>query len=237
MTTDIDQEQLTRNISEIRKRITSLETKYGRPAGSVKLLAVGKTFPAARIESAYSPTQQAFGENYVDEAVEKIAALKHLDIEWHYIGPIQSNKTRKIAEHFSWVQTLASEKHARRLSEQRPDNLPPLNCCIQINISNEDSKSGIRLEQLPDFAQYMQNLPNLRLRGIMGIPAKQDNIALQRQVFGQLANAYCGLIDQGYALDTLSMGMTGDMGAAIAEGSTMVRIGTAIFGHRQPKTT
>lgn len=232
-----DQGYLLHSTTEIRQQITLLEAKYNRPPGSVKLLAVSKTFPVAAIEAAYADTQKMFGESYVSEATEKITRLGGLDIEWHFIGSIQSNKTHKISRYFSWVQTVTSEKYARRLNQHRPTSLPPLNCCIQVKISEDTGKSGVVTELIPDLALYIDSLPNLRLRGIMGIPEKQNGLQRQRHVFRKLAEAYRDLCTRGHAVDTLSMGMTGDMEAAIAEGSTMVRIGTAIFGQRQPKTT
>lgn len=230
-----EQQQLAGNIAKIRQCITACEEKYTRQPASTRLLAVSKTFPATHIEYAYHAGQRAFGENYVDEAIGKITRLGHLDIEWHYIGPIQSNKTRKIATHFSWVQSIASEKHAQRLNDQRPITAPPLNCCIQVNISHEACKSGVTPENVLSLAGVIGNLPRLRLRGIMAIPAKEDELSRQRQAFRTLSAIYQQLITEGHPLDTLSMGMTGDMEAAIAEGATMVRIGTAIFGTRQKK--
>ncbi len=222
------------NLASVRQQIQQFSATYGRPENSVKLLAVSKTFPAQDIRQAFDSGQRLFGENYVDEALQKINALSDLEIEWHYIGPIQSNKTRKIAEHFDWVHSLASIKHARRLNNQRPAELQPLNVCIQINISGEDSKSGITTADINELARELQDLPRLRLRGIMGIPEKLSDLHEQRRVFSRLAALYRQLQNNHQHIDTLSMGMTADMEAAIAEGSTMVRIGTAIFGLRQP---
>ncbi len=220
------------NIRRVSRQIRSTAHKYQRSADDIRLLAASKTFPISAIRVAYAAGQRLFGENYVDEAIEKIRPLSELDIEWHYIGPIQSNKTRKIASHFTWVQSLDQGRHARRLSEHR-SGLPPLNVCIQVNISAEATKSGIAPHELEGFAESISSLPNLKLRGIMGIPVKESCFERQRQAFAKLARAYNRLKNQGYSLDTLSMGMTGDMQAAIAEGTTMVRIGTAIFGQRQ----
>ena len=224
--------QIKTNLTSVISHISRYAQRYQRQPEDIRLLAVSKTFPASDIRLAFAAGQTAFGENYVDEALEKINTLSDLDIEWHYIGPIQSNKTRKIAQHFQWVHSLASLKHARRLSEQRPEILPPINTCIQVNISQETSKSGIDVAAVSDFARQLQDLPGIRLRGIMGIPAMAKDMDTQREAFAGLASIYRQLQDQYEHIDTLSMGMTGDMEAAIAEGSTMVRIGTAIFGNR-----
>jgi pyridoxal phosphate enzyme (YggS family) len=221
------------NIAQVKTQIQQFESHHNRPPHSVSLLAVSKTFPAEQIRLAYQSGQIAFGENYIDEALIKINTLSDLDIEWHYIGPIQSNKTRKIAENFQWVHSLASLKHARRLSKQRPTSMPPLNVCIQVNVSGEASKSGIDAQGAETLASELQDLPGLLLRGIMGIPAQTTDINEQRQAFSTLASIYQQLKKTHGSIDTLSMGMSGDMEAAIAEGSTMVRIGTAIFGKRQ----
>jgi pyridoxal phosphate enzyme (YggS family) len=220
------------SLKAVNSRIALLAEQYGRNPEDIRLLAVSKTFPAGQIQLAYEAGQRAFGENYVDEALGKIETLAHLDIEWHYIGPIQSNKTRKIAEHFDWVHSVASMKHARRLSEQRPADLPPVNVCIQVNISGETSKSGIDRSEVAEFASKVIDLPGLRLRGIMGIPAPSTELTMQRKAFASLASIYMELKKSHEGIDTLSMGMSGDMEAAIAEGTTMVRIGTAIFGSR-----
>ena len=225
------------NLASVVDRISLYAKRYQRQADEIRLLAVSKTFPADDIRLAFAAGQAAFGENYVDEAVEKMHLLSDLDIEWHYIGPVQSNKTRKIAEHFHWVHSLASVKHARRLSEQRPANMAPISVCIQLNISQESSKSGIGERELHDFAGQLQDLPGLRLRGIRAIPARPDDIDAQRLAFARLASIYRKLQADYDGIDTLSMGMTGDMEAAIAEGTTMLRIGTAIFGERTLKKT
>ncbi|TNF98147.1 MAG: YggS family pyridoxal phosphate-dependent enzyme [Gammaproteobacteria bacterium] len=226
---------LSINYHSVLQRIRENELKYNRDADSVQLLAVSKTFPSEYIQQIYDLGQRAFGENYVDEALLKIQALNELDIQWHYIGPIQSNKTRKIAENFHWAQSLDRLKIAHRLNEQRPQNLPPLNVCLQINISGEKTKSGIQLDDAVLLAREIEDLPRLMLRGIMGIPAPVPDPAVQRKAFNELARIYRQLIDDGHPLDTLSMGMSADMEQAIAEGSTMVRIGAAIFGQREKK--
>jgi len=194
------------------------------------LLAVSKGQPVARIEQAVSAGQKAFGENYVQEAVQKMEVLPAL--EWHLIGPLQSNKTRIAAERFAWVQTVASEKIARRLSEQRPASLPPLNVLIQVNVSGEASKSGVELDEVENLARAIATLPRLKLRGLMAIPepgADRSRYASVKEVFEKLKGRF--------GFDTLSMGMSDDLDVAIAEGSTMVRIGTAIFGPRKKEKT
>ncbi len=225
-------ETIAENISRIRRQIADYAAKYARNASDVSLLAVSKTKPAADIQAAFEAGQRCFGESYLQEALDKIAALQQLPIEWHFIGHIQSNKTQDIAHHFAWVHSVDRLKIARRLSEQRPADLPPLNVCLQINISAEASKSGISLQQLDELAIQVAELPAIRLRGLMAIPARCDSFSEQRALFHQLNDALQGLNAQGLQLDTLSMGMSGDMEAAIAEGATIVRIGTAIFGPR-----
>ncbi len=224
--------QICDNLRRIRDEIHRLEARYGRPEGSVRLLAVSKTKPVAALREALDCGQRAFGENYVQELAEKSAALAGADIEWHYIGPLQSNKSRIVAETAHWMHTVDRLKIARRLSEQRPADLAPLNVCIQVNISGEASKSGIEPGSLPELAAAVTALPNLRLRGLMAIPAPSADVNAQRGVFAHLRRALEDEVARGHALDTLSMGMTGDMEAAIAEGATLVRIGTAIFGAR-----
>jgi len=220
------------NIQGVRQRIQLAARACGRDPADIRLLAVSKTFPAGHIHTAYEAGQRAFGENYVDEALDKIHTLADLDIEWHFIGPIQSNKTRKIAENFDWVHGVCNEKIARRLNEQRGAELPPLNVCIQVNISGETSKSGVTPEQTLPLAVFINPLPHLTLRGIMGIPEKTTNETEQRNAFHALAEIFSQIKASGIEIDTLSMGMTADMEPAIAEGATMVRIGTAIFGVR-----
>lgn len=208
----------------------------GRDAGAVKLLAVSKTFPAEAVLEAIAAGQHAFGENYLQEALDKIAAvaaaLPSAQVEWHFIGPIQSNKTRPIAASFAWVHTVERLKIAQRLSEQRPAGLPPLNVCLQVNISGEASKSGATPEELPELAREVALLPNLKLRGLMAIPEPETDVAKQRAAFARVRELAEQLRAGGIELDTLSMGMSADMAAAIAEGATIVRVGSAIFGTR-----
>ena len=208
----------------------------GRDPGAVRLLAVSKTFPAAQVLEAIAAGQHAFGENYLQEALDKIAAvaaaLPQTHVEWHFIGPIQSNKTRSIAASFDWVHTVERLKVAERLSAQRPAGLAPLNVCIQVNISGEASKSGAAPGELPALARQVALLPNLTLRGLRAIPAPELDAALQRAAFARLRALADALREDGLRIDTLSMGMSADMAAAIAEGATMVRVGSAIFGER-----
>ena len=221
------------NISQIKQDITQLELSYQRAENSVQLLAVSKTKPVSAIEEAYAYGQRLFGENYVQEAADKSQQLAHLDdIEWHFIGPIQSNKTRIVAQSMHWVHTLDRAKIAQRLSEQRPADLPAINVCIQINISGEESKSGISFAELDDLVEIVNKQPNLILRGLMAIPAPQIALSDQLTTYLPLYQAYQALAEKIPSVDTLSIGMSGDMEAAIASGSTMVRIGTAIFGAR-----
>ena len=226
---------IAERIKNVLTRIRTAEREYHRPPQSVALLAVSKTQPVAAIETAIAAGLHRFGENYLQEALDKMAALEgYSQLEWHFIGPIQSNKTRRIAEHFSWVHSVDRLKIAERLSEQRPDSLPPLNICLQVNISAEASKSGLTLNELPAVARQVAELPRLRLRDLMAMPAPAEHFEAQRQPLARLGKAQQQLNDQGLALDTLSMGMSDDLEAAIAEGSTLVRIGTALFGPRQP---
>ena len=223
---------LTR-IKKVRKRIAEAARQFARSPGSIRLLAVSKTRPVEDIVTAFNSGQTCFGENYLQEAVPKIDALRDYPLEWHFIGPLQSNKTRLVAENFDWVQSLDKLKHAQRLNAQRPKNLPPLNVCIQVNISGETQKSGVHLTDLPTLAQAIGELPRLRLRGLMTLPTLRHDFEQQRIPFRALRIAYFKLQDSGLVLDTLSMGMTGDMEAAIAEAATFVRIGTGIFGERE----
>ncbi len=214
-------------------RINQAEKKFNKVSQSVDLLAVSKTKPVELIIVAYDAGQRKFGESYVQESVDKILALKQLkDIIWHFIGPIQSNKTKQIAENFSWVQSVDREKIALRLNNQRPYNLPPLNILIQINISNEKSKSGCQLNDVANLAEKINALPQLKLRGLMAIPQKSDNLQQQIKNYHQLKSCFDTLKAQYTDIDTLSIGMSADVEAAIAAGSTMVRIGTDIFGAR-----
>lgn len=213
-------------------RIRAAERRFQRPPGSVELLAVSKTQPAAAIAAAAAAGQIRFGENYLQEACDKMTELAVLDLEWHFIGPVQANKTRLIAERFAWVHSVDRLKIAERLNAQRPDDLPPLNVCLQVNISGEPSKHGLDASELPATACAVAKLPQLRLRGLMAIPAPATEFAAQREPLARLRRLREELIAEGLTLDTLSMGMSDDLEAAIAEGSTLVRIGTAIFGPR-----
>jgi len=216
----------------VQQQIHIAAKKYGRPEEDIHLLAVSKTQPAETIAAAFALGQTAFGENYLQEAREKQEALAHLPIEWHFIGPIQSNKTREIAEHFSWVHSVDRLKIVTRLSQQRPVHLPPLNICLQVNLDDETSKSGVALQELEQLAIATIQLPNVKLRGLMAIPKKATDITQQRAAFATLARSLKQLSSIAL-LDTLSMGMSNDMEAAIAEGATIVRVGSAIFGARK----
>ena len=204
----------------------------GRAAETVGLLAVSKTFGAAAMRELAACGQREFGENYLQEALEKQAQLADLPLVWHFIGPIQSNKTRAIAENFSWVHGVDRLKIAERLSAQRPPDMSPLQVCIEVNVSGEASKGGVAVAELPALAEAVAKLPGLRLRGLMAIPAPTPDPAAQRAAFRRVREAYEDLIRRGHALDTLSMGMSGDLEAAILEGATIVRVGTALFGDR-----
>ena len=220
------------NLQAVRARIERAAQAVGRQSGDIALVAVSKTFPAEHIAQAYAAGQRAFGENYAREAVEKITKLGKLPVEWHFIGPIQSNKTSAIATHFQWVHGVAREKIAQRLDAARPEGLPPLNVCIQVNVSGEAAKSGIEPGEELKLAEAITRLPRLKLRGIMAIPEPTSDAALQRRRFARLRELKEQLASRGHALDVLSMGMSDDLEAAIAEGATMVRVGTAIFGER-----
>mgnify|MGYP001813472661 CR=1 FL=1 len=228
---------IEQRLQTVREQISSAEQRFERLAGSVQLLAVSKTRPADDILDAFHTGQTAFGENYLQEALGKIQQLAEHNIEWHFIGPIQSNKTRDIAQHFAWVHSVDRLKIAQRLSEQRPADLPPLSICLQVNIDNEASKSGVAPAEILNLARDIQQLPGLHLRGLMAIPTASTDFETQRDAFARLRKLYKQIQQAGIELDTLSMGMTNDLEAAIAEGSTMVRIGTAIFGPRQSKQT
>ncbi len=223
---------IKQNIEQARQRITAAEERFGRSPGSVELLAVSKTQPASAILTAVEQQQYHFGENYLQEALDKIGALQACAITWHFIGAIQSNKTRPIAEQFDWVHSVSSLKIAKRLSAQRPASRADLNICLQFNVSDEASKSGLSFEALAALASDVEALPHLKLRGLMAIPQKTGDINQQRAIFHRVKQAQQYLIDAGHPLDTLSLGMSADLEAAIAEGSTMVRIGSAIFGPR-----
>ncbi len=213
-------------------RIRAAEQRFQRPPGSVALLAVGKTQPAAAIAAVAAAGQARFGENYLQEALAKMAELAALNLEWHFIGPVQANKTRPIAERFAWVHSVDRLKIAERLSAQRPAGLPPLNVCLEVNISREPSKHGLDESDVPAVARAVAALPRLRLRGLMAIPAPAADFAAQRLPCARLRELWERLLAEGLELDTLSMGMSDDLEAAIAEGATLVRVGTAIFGPR-----
>jgi len=224
------------NLQAVEASIEAACQAAARPRSTVQLLAVSKTFPAEAVLEAADCGQRAFGENYLQEGLDKIAAVAkarpELVPEWHFIGPIQSNKTRPIATHFDWVHTVERLKIAQRLSEQRPAERGPLNICLQVNISGELSKSGVRPEELAELARAVCALPNLRLRGLMAIPEPQADPALQRAPFARLRALAQELVGAGIFVDTLSMGMSADMHSAILEGATVVRVGSAIFGAR-----
>ena len=227
---------IEQNLQAVRGAIAQAALAAQRAPEGVTLLAVSKTFGADAVLAAAQAGQTAFGENYLQDALDKIAAVKLALPQgapvWHFIGPIQSNKTRPIAEHFDWVHTVEREKIAARLSEQRPAGLPDLNICLQVNISGEASKSGISPAELPALARAVAQLPRLRLRGLMAIPEPETDVNLQRAAFAQLRTLYEQLQADGLALDTLSMGMSSDLRAAVLEGATIVRVGSAIFGSR-----
>jgi pyridoxal phosphate enzyme (YggS family) len=220
---------IAENIAKVGERIREAAQASGRDLDGIGLLAVSKTKPAAAVREAFAAGVRDFGENYLQEALDKQAELSALPLIWHFIGPIQSNKTKPIAEHFAWVHSVDRLKIAQRLSEQRPTGLPPLNICLQVNVSAEASKSGCAPAELAALAQAVSQLPNLRLRGLMAIPEPTDDVAAQRAAFARLRELRDGLP---LPLDTLSMGMSHDLDAAIAEGATWVRIGTALFGAR-----
>lgn len=221
------------NLQRVRVRIQQACQAAGRPDDAVRLLAVSKTFGPDAVEQALAAGQSAFGENYVQEGLEKIETLKtRSGIEWHLIGPLQSNKTRPVAEHFDWVQSVDRLKIAQRLSDQRPEHLPALQVCIQVNVDGGTTKSGVSPAELPELAHAVAKLPRLRLRGLMCIPEPAPDFDTARGVFAQARQLYDRLRADGLALDTLSMGMSADLEAAVAGGSTLVRVGSAIFGNR-----
>ncbi|MBN1684280.1 MAG: YggS family pyridoxal phosphate-dependent enzyme [Gammaproteobacteria bacterium] len=226
--------QISENLSAIRQRIQETAQKFHRDPQTIKLLTASKARSIAEIQEAVGLGQYIFGENYVQEALSKIEALSDSRIEWHFIGPIQSNKTKTIAEHFAWAQSIDRLKIAQRLSAQRPENLPPLNVCIEVNLSKESTKSGVSDEgELIRLAEAISALPNLKLRGLMAIPEPSSTFDKQRKIFRKLVDYLKILNDRGLNLDTLSMGMSDDFEAAIAEGATIIRLGTAIFGPRE----
>ena len=229
------------NLQAVQQRINQAAVAAGRSPDSIELLAVSKTWPLASVMAAADAGQHAFGENYVQEGVDKSIAIPqgyflqgavHRQLSWHFIGPLQSNKTRLVAEHFDWVHSIERLKIAERLSAQRPLHLPPLQVCLQVNVSGETSKSGCTPDEAPELAKSISQLPGLKLRGLMAIPEPADDYAAQCAPFRRLRETYLQLKASGLPLDTLSMGMSHDLEAAIAEGATIVRIGTAIFGER-----
>lgn len=229
---------LSETLAAANRRLAEALAQAGREPAAARLLAVSKTKPALMVREAYRLGQRDFGENYLQEALEKQEALADLpEIVWHFIGPLQSNKSRAVAEHFAWLHSLDREKLARRLDEQRPAHLPPLNVCLQVNISDEATKAGVSLDDLPALAEAVVALPRLRLRGLMAIPAPAEGREAQREPYARLRRALEELRQRfpEAPLDTLSMGMSDDLEAAVAEGATWVRLGTAIFGAR-PKT-
>ncbi len=226
---------ISANLQAVKSRIRAAAQSAGRDAGAARLLAVSKAWPAASVRAAFAAGQRAFGENYVQEGVAKITALDDLDLEWHFIGPLQSNKTREVAGHFDWVHSLDRLRIAERLSSQRPAGLPPLQVCIQVNVSGEASKGGVAPDQVAALAHAVAALPGLRLRGLMAVPEPTGQAEVLRRRFALLRELLLQLNAEGLKLDVLSMGMSDDFEIAIAEGSTLVRIGTAIFGPRTKK--
>lgn len=225
---------ISERLQAVRAGIDAAAISAGRDPQQVHLLAVSKAHPATAIREAFAAGQRRFGENYLQEALDKQMQLGDLAIEWHFIGPIQSNKTQPIARHFDWVHSVDRLKIAQRLSMARPDHLPPLQICLQVNVSKEETKSGLAAEEAAELAHAVSALPHLQLRGLMAIPAPTSDVDLQRAQFRQVRELFESLQQQGLMLDTLSIGMSDDYPAAIAEGSTMVRIGSAIFGPRNP---
>lgn len=227
------------NLQQVKDRIAGACSRAGRDPQSVRLLAVSKTFDVDAVRQAYAAGQRAFGENYVQEGVEKALSLKAqgaaAGVEWHCIGPLQSNKSRLVAEHFDWVQSIDRLKIAERLSAQRPSGMAPLQVCLQVNVDGGASKSGVSPQDLPALATAVAALPHLKLRGLMSVPDPVEGFEAQRDVFLRVKALFDALNAQGFALDTLSLGMSDDLDAAVAAGSTMVRVGRGIFGHRPRK--
>ena len=225
---------IARHLEAVQQRIAAAARSAGRDPRTVELLAVSQTFPADAVRAAHAAGQRAFGENYVQESIAKIETLADLraNLEWHFIGPLQSNKTRPVAEHFDWVHSVDRLKIAQRLSAQRPAHLPPLNVCLQVNVSGEASKSGVAPGEVAEVAHAIAALPRVVLRGLMSIPEPESDLAAQRAPHRRLRELFDTLRADGLALDTLSMGMSADLEAAVLEGATIVRIGTAIFGAR-----
>jgi PLP dependent protein len=233
---------IVQNLQQVNDRLAAACRAAGRPVSDVRLMAVSKAQPAAAVREAFDAGQRVFGENYVQEALDKLDALAKLrsklraSTEWHLIGPLQANKTRVVAERFDWVHTVDRLKIAQRLSDQRPAGLPPLQVCVQVNIDGAASKHGVAPEDLPALARDVAVLPGLRLRGLMAVPEPAEGLAAQREPHRRLATLLASLADGGLDLDTLSIGMSADLDAAIAEGATIVRVGTAIFGERAAPT-
>ena len=223
---------ISANLQAVITRIEAAARQFGRNPDGISLLAVSKTWAASDVREAALAGQKSFGENYVQEGIDKARSLESLGLEWHFIGPLQSNKTRPVAETFDWVHAVDRLKIAERLSEQRPESLPALQVCIQVNVSGEQTKSGVSLDETAALAHRVAALPRIRLRGLMAIPEPVEDFAEQRIAFRRLREAFEQLNKEGLSLDTLSMGMSHDLEAAIAEGATMVRVGTAIFGER-----
>jgi len=228
---------ITQNIAKVRQRIFSAAKNCGRDPAGITLLAVSKTRSAEDITEAWHAGLGAFGENYLQEAEAKMAQLKHLPLQWHFIGAIQANKTGAIARAFDWVHSVDRLRIARRLGEARPASGSPLNICLQVNVDDEPGKAGLPVAEVADMAREVASLPGLRLRGLMAIPRPTDDTTLQRQSFATMRRLFDGIRQRHEQVDTLSMGMTADLESAIAEGSTLVRIGTAIFGPRPPHNT
>jgi hypothetical protein len=227
------------NLQQVRERLARACAAAGRDVNSVTLLAVSKTFGPDEVAAAVAAGQRAFGENYIQEGVEKVLALQALwpgqALEWHCIGPVQSNKTRLVATHFDWLHSVDRLKVAQRLSEQRPEDRAPLQVCLQVNVDGGTNKAGVSPDELPELALAVSRLPRLRLRGLMAIPEPSDDVGVQRAAFRQVRDLMEGLRARGLVLDTLSMGMSDDLESAVAEGATLVRVGRAIFGHRPRK--
>ncbi|HEY0268641.1 MAG TPA: YggS family pyridoxal phosphate-dependent enzyme [Methyloradius sp.] len=219
-------------LQAVRASIDKAVLKAGRNTDTVTLLAVSKAHSAIACQEAFKAGQRHFGENYLQEAIQKQAELQTLPITWHFIGPIQSNKTQLIAQHFDWIHSVDRLKIAERLNAARPANMPPLQICIQVNVSNEENKSGLPVEEVPMLAEAICKLPHLKLRGLMAIPAPTNSVELQQKQFRIVSQCFDALVKQAYTIDTLSMGMSDDFEIAIAEGATIVRVGSAIFGAR-----
>lgn len=229
----MNEASIAANIAKVLEQVSLAAEKCGRDPEAIDVMAVSKTQEPAAVRAAAAAGMYHFGENYLQEAVDKISACADLDLCWHFIGPLQSNKTRSVAQHFSWVHSIDREKLLRRLNDQRPDGLEPLNVCLQVNVSGEASKAGVTPEALPDLVEAAAAMPRLRLRGLMAIPAPAKDYAAQRKPLDRLAELFSTARVEHPQLDTLSMGMSADLEAAVAAGSTMLRIGTAIFGPRR----